>query len=126
MSEAELLEIINLHAGNAITSFTVFVTFLFGYMTAAYFVGAKLTFLQVMIVSLIYTFACAVWAVSTLTHAHSFETLIVAHPNFVPSPLWGLPWSRLVALLTSATLVASLYFMYDVCSREVEPDVQDT
>ena len=65
MSEAEFLEIINLHAGNAITSFTVYVTFLFGYMTAAYFVGAKLSLLQVTIVSLIYTLAASVWAVAS-------------------------------------------------------------
>ena len=126
MNEAEFLEIINLHAANTMTSFTVFVTFLFGYMTVAYFVGTKLSSLQVIIVSLIYAVAAIVWAVVSITHSHSFESLVTVHPNFVPSPFWKLPWSALNLAMTTSALAASLYFMYDVRSKNNETNDRST
>ena len=116
MTEPEFLEIINLHAANAITGLSVYITLLFGYMTAAYIVGAKLSFSQVIIVSLVYVFAAIAWGLVSITHAHSFEALVVAYTNFVPSPFWELPWSLLSGVTCFSSLIASLYFMYDIRS----------
>ena len=118
LSESEFLEIINLHAGNAITSFTALVTYLFGFITAAYIVGSKLSKVQTIIISILYTFSSLTWMTSTLTHADSFTTLVAAHPGYVPSVFWLLPWPILVLSLGVSTLIASLYFMYDVRSKD--------
>ena len=75
MNESEVLEAINLHAANGISSFTIFLSFTFAYITAAYLAGEKLTTLQVSIISCIYFSGAFGWAASTLTHTHSFETL---------------------------------------------------
>ena len=117
MSESEFLEIINLHASNAITSFTVLVTYLFSFITAAYIVGSKLSKAQVLIISILYIFSSLVWIISTLTHADSFATLVAAHPSYVPSLFWLLPWSFLAGSMGVSALAASLYFMYDVRSE---------
>jgi hypothetical protein len=116
LSESEFLEVINLHAGNAITSFTVLVTYLFGFITAAYIVGSKLSKVQVLIISILYIFSSFVWILSTLTHADSFTTLVAAHPGYVPSSFWLLPWPVLAGSAQVSALAASLYFMYDVRS----------
>ena len=114
MSESEFLEVINLHAGNAITSFTVLVTYLFGFITASYIVGSKFSKVQVLIVSILYTFSSFVWIVAALTHADSFATLVAAYPAYVPSPFWFLPWPLLAGSVGTFALAASLYFLYDV------------
>ena len=120
MTEAELLEIINLHAANAITSLSVYITLLFGYMTAAYVAGSKLSSLQVTIISLVYVFSAIAWGLVNITHAHSLETLVAAHTNFVPSPFFLLPWSLLSGTAWFSCLIASLYFMYDIRSNSVK------
>ena len=120
MSESEFLEVINLHAGNAITSFSVFITYLFGFITAAYIVGSKLSKVQVLMISILYILSCFVWIVSVLTHADSFATLVAAHPDYVPSPFWLLPWPVLAGFIGISALAASLYFMYDVRSKDVQ------
>ena len=53
MSEAEVLELINMHTSNAFSGFAVFLTLLFGYMTVAYVVGARLTKFQVVLITLL-------------------------------------------------------------------------
>jgi len=118
LSESEFLEVLNLHAGNAIISVTALVTYLFGFMTAAYIVGSKLSKVQTLIISILYIFSSFVWIICALTHADSFETLVARHPDYVPSLLWFLPWSILVCIVGISALLASLYFMYDVRSND--------
>ena len=118
MTEAEFLEAINLHANNAITSFSLFITYIFGYITGAYLVGAKLRFAQVSIITALYIATSSTWVLSITTHLHSYETLVVKNLDYVPSPLWLLPWVELTAALTVSTLLASLYFMYDIRSND--------
>ena len=116
MTESEFIEAINLHAANGITSFSLFVTYVFGYITGAYLVGAKLRLLQVAIVTALYLVTSLTWIASITTHIHSYEAIIARNADFVASPLWLLPWLELTATLTLSTLAASLYFMYDVRS----------
>lgn len=119
MSESEFLEVLNLHAANAITSFTVFISYLFGFITAAYIVGLKLTSVQAAIISILYVFSCSFWIVASLTHADSFAQLIVAHPSYAPSALWMLPWPTMALTLGVSALAASLFFLYDVRSKPI-------
>ena len=41
MTEPEVMEMVNLYAGNGLTSYTIWVSFTFAYLTVAYLVGAK-------------------------------------------------------------------------------------
>tara|TARA_R110002072_G_scaffold299739_1_gene475743 strand:- start:656 stop:1027 length:372 start_codon:yes stop_codon:yes gene_type:complete len=118
MNESEVLEAINLHAANGISSFTIFLSFTFAYIIAAYLAGEKLTTLQVSIISCIYFSAAFGWAASTLTHTHSFETLVAQYPEYMPSPLWRISFSFLAAIIFVPSTFASLYFMYDVRRRK--------
>lgn len=118
MNESEVLEAINLHAANGISSFTIFLSFTFAYITAAYLAGEKLTTLQVSIISFIYFSAAFGWAASTLTHTHSFGTLAAQYPEYMPSPLWKISFSFLSAVILVPSTFASLYFMYDVRQRK--------
>ncbi|MEZ5572257.1 MAG: hypothetical protein R3E64_09550 [Halioglobus sp.] len=117
MTESEFLEALNLHAANAITSSSVFLTYVFGFVTAAYFVGQKLSRNQTIIVSVLYVIACGFWLTSALTHADSFATLVAANQEYVPSRFWFLPWPLLAVVSGLVVVVASLYFMYDVRSK---------
>lgn len=114
MSEAEVLELIAMHGDNAVSSFTVFLSLLFGYMTVAYFAAGKLSGVQVTLTSLIYLLAVIAWVVTVITNTHSFETLAAEYPDFIKSPLWALPWSLMVVVVTGAATTASLYFMHDL------------
>lgn len=113
-----MISSINLHAANGISSFAIFLSFMFAYITAAYIAGANLTKIQVAIVSTIYVTAACSWVLSTLAHTDSFEILVSEYPNYILSPIWTLPWSVMVAIIAGPATVASLYFMYDVRRQE--------
>jgi len=117
LTESEFLEALNLHAANAITSFSVFLTYLFGFVTAAYVLGQKLSRSQAIIISVLYVISCIFWLTSALTHADSFATLVAANQEYVPSRLWFLPWPLLAVVVGAVVVAASLYFMYDVRSK---------
>lgn len=122
LSESEFLEILNLHASNAMTSLTTLVTYLFGFITAVYIVGSKLSKMQAIIISILYIFASLAWITTALTHTDSSATLVAAYPSYVPSVFWFLPWSILVVSLGISALIASLYLMYDVRSENGKSD----
>lgn len=54
MSEAELFELVFIAGTTAMTAFSFFITFTFAYLTVAYFIGPKLSTLEVAIVSGVY------------------------------------------------------------------------
>jgi hypothetical protein len=116
MNESEFLEAINLHASNVITSFSVYLTYLFGYIVGGYAVGSKMRMSQISIVSSIYVLSSLVWIGAILTHAHSFATIVDKYPQYIPSPLWSLPWPELAGAISLSALFGSLYFVYDVRS----------
>ena len=117
MTESEFLEAINLHASNVITGFSVYLTYLFGYIAGAYVVGAKLSKTQIAIISSIYIASSFAWMAAILTHAHSFASLVAEYPDYVPSPFWSLPWPELASGIAFAAFLGSLYFVYDIRSN---------
>ena len=114
MSEFEVLEIVNLYASNAMNSFSIWATFTFAYLTAAYLAGARLTRFQVITVSSLYFIAAGAFALSGITHLRSFEETFAVYPEYVPTAYWSLPWTALAYVLTIGGMAASLYFMYDI------------
>lgn len=57
MTEAEALELIIMCSDNALTSFGIYVTIAFAYLTVAYLVGSRLSTLQTLVLSGLYVFA---------------------------------------------------------------------
>ena len=114
MSEAEVLELINLHTNNSFNGFAVFLSLLFAYMTVAYIVGARLSKFQVIVITFLYFSAEVSLMLSLLTQTHSIETLISNHPDFTYTPLQAYPWSIASALIDIAAIIISLIFMYDI------------
>lgn len=64
MTEAEVIELVGIHGANAITSFTVFISFTFGFLATAHFVGRSLTSAESIATSLLYFAAAASAATS--------------------------------------------------------------
>lgn len=57
MTEAEAIELIAIFTTNVIASNTIYLSFTFAYLTAAYFVGASLSRFQAIFVSVLYALA---------------------------------------------------------------------
>jgi len=114
MSEAEVIEMINLHAGNSMSAYSIFVTLTFAYLTASYFAGEKLSLLQVFIISVLYVTSSAAFTAITVLHVQSFEALVAQYPNFIYARLWRFPWALVGSLLAIGGVIASLYFMWNV------------
>ena len=57
MEEAELFELVFIAGATAMTAFTFVVTFTFGYLTVAYFLGPRLSRLEIGVVTGVYLIA---------------------------------------------------------------------
>ena len=113
MTEAEVIEMLNLHAANAMNGFTIYISFTFGFLTVAYLAGAKLSRVQVAIISSLYFLAAGTFFLTTITHAQSFEALVAKYPDFIYSIFWHVPWTVLATIVQAGGILASLYFLYD-------------
>ena len=120
MTEPEVMEMVNLYAGNALTSYTLWVSFTFAYLTVAYLVGTKLTNIQLLIASSLYVITGTAFTLSAITHTESFAALIYKYPDFRPTELWLLPWSLFTWIILGGGMIASLYFMWDVRNSKSE------
>ena len=115
MSEAEVLEILNLHASNAITSFTVYVTFTFAYLTTAYVAGPRLSPSQVVIATGLYLASVCVPIFVLLAHTKAIELLVDGYPTILDSyALWHIPWASLISTVMMLGVFAGLYFMFNI------------
>ena len=114
MSEAEILEILNLYVSNALTSYTIFISFLFAYIVAVYVAGDALSKPQAILVSSLYFIAAAAPALACIAMCNSVDNLISKHPEIAGSWLWFLPWTVMLSIATSLTMIGSLYFIYDI------------
>ncbi len=123
MTEAEAFEITLLAGANSVTSFTVYITFTFGYLAAAFFVGKELTRSQVVIVSALYTFAALSAFLNFLSDIEFYAEALSYLPNAVSQSGLNSPffWQIYMSILLSAGILASLYFMWSIRnSREDE------
>jgi hypothetical protein len=120
MTEAEVLEMINLHASNSMSAYTIFITFTFAYLAVAYFEGDKLSLSQVFIVSVLYVTSAVVFMIVAQVHVESFEALVSQYPDFIYSRLWWFPWSLVSPSLAAGGVLASLYFMWNARHPKTE------
>jgi len=114
MTESEVLEIINLHASNTIYSFSIYVSLTFGYLIVAYFIGAKLSRFQLIIISSLYFVSAGTFSLSGFMHIQSFAALVDKYPTFIYTSLWNLPWLPFAIIITGGGMLICLLFMHDV------------
>ena len=116
MTEAEVIELVGIHGANAVTSFTVYVSFTFGFLAAARFVGPSLTSAQSIVATALY---CTAAASATASHA-LFNQIVFATLDSAPSPIDGIillqeaVWVWGMVFIELSGIAASTYFMWSV------------
>jgi hypothetical protein len=114
MSDAEILEILNLHVSNVISAFGIYLSLTFAYLTAIYLIGVKLTKLQVIPLAFLYIIWAAAFAAAGITHLTSQDLLIAQNPDLFSSFMWRLPWTYIGTAISLLGTLICIYFTYDV------------
>lgn len=124
MSEAETLEVIAIYAANAADSYLGFVSITFAYLTVAYFVGRALSKFQTIAVSGLYLAASMPMAVSCVISTQAWAATMSSKSTVLDTlTLYtGGYWDIYMAILLTAILAISLYFMIDVRRKAHEND----
>lgn len=118
MTEAESWEVVAAFSANALASFTVYISFTFAYLTAAYMVAGKLSKFQVLVGSGLYVAFAGCGAVSCIVSCNAFETVISAYPTVLDTQVqWSIPWQTVMSIIFSVGTLVSLFFMYDLRRR---------
>ena len=74
--DASTYEAMAMWAANAITSFSIYLTFTFAYLTAAYLAGTKLTRYQVSVISVLYTVGALISLFSVISNLELYTVLL--------------------------------------------------
>jgi hypothetical protein len=119
MTDAEIWELVLGNAANAMTSFGVYLTVTFAYLAASYLAGAKLSRLQTVLISGLYVFGAGSGLLTCVSHTHRamlLQDMLVSKSEAYAKAfaVGGGFWTVYMAILLSAGMVVSLYFMYDV------------
>ncbi len=119
MAEAELWELIAVHAANAMSAFNIYLTVTFAYLIAAYLVGAKLSKLQAGLITGLFIFSAGSgWLamVIYLRRAAIFQDMLASESEIYARTflMGGKFWSVYMAILLAFGMAVSLYFMYDI------------
>jgi hypothetical protein len=119
MTEAELWELNAIYISSSIDAAGMYLTVTFAYIAAAYFVGAKLTRLQVSLISGLYVFAASsatAGCVLFLRRSVTFQEMLAPRAEAYGRELIASLgfWSGYMGAILSVGVFVSLYFMYDV------------
>jgi hypothetical protein len=112
MTEAEVVEMLNTHASNAMNGFTIYLTLTFAYLTAIYLIGAKLSRLQIGFVSLLYIVWAIAFSLVSISHLQAFESVVDQYPEFMRSPMFFMQWVYFGISVTVGGLLICIGFTY--------------
>ena len=122
MTEAEMFEMAAMYISNSITAFSAYLTIVFAYLAATYFVGANLSRIQTTILTVLFVVASTVTLMTFRT-----QSIVVIHFQSQLSSindvftLGNAPvahyLSRVIIPLFGAGIFASLFFMFDIRRR---------
>ena len=122
MELVEASEAMAMWIGNAIDSFSVYLTVTFAYLTVAYLAGKKLSGFQVLVISVLYTFAAGICLLSCISQLF-FYTAVVNEIDSAKaaSPLSsGEFWIYFVSPPLIVGVLVSLLFMWNVRHPKTE------
>ncbi len=119
MTEAEAIELLLTCISNTIAGFTIYISFTFAYLTAAFFVGSKLTLFQTIAGSGLYIASAASAIGSNFSNLTAYRLIMADTPTVLDSLyiMHAEPWIPYMLVMQGAGMLLSLYFMYDVRRR---------
>ena len=122
MSEAEVLDLVATFNANASTNFTIFISFTFGFLATAFFVGAKLSRFQALAASVMYTVSAGSAALSCVAWLQAFDAIIESKTTLLGTiPLFSAQfWVGGMSILFVTGMSVSLYFMWSVRHPKAE------
>ena len=122
MTEAEVIELAATCAANSFAAFTIYISFTFGFLATAFFVGSKLTRFQALAATGMYlvtagtmALAVVIWLQGLFLVLNSQNTVLDALPL-----MNGSVWVVVISMITTVGMLVSLYFMWDVMHRKTE------
>jgi hypothetical protein len=122
MTEGDVIEAAAAVTANSITMFTIFITFTFGFLASAYFVGGKLTRFQALAATGLYVVAGGFSAVIMVGWMQAFFAIMEVKPNAldtIPIIQRGY-WVPVTTVMLSMGMLISLYFMWGVRHPKTE------
>ena len=122
MTEAEALELYAMYISNAMTAFTIYISFTFAYLVTAFYVGFKLTSFQVIVAGGIYVISAGSITMSLIGNLQASESILNATTTVIDELALhrnGL-WVSTMSLILTLGIIVSLYFMWSV--RNPKPD----
>ena len=118
MTEAEALETAAAFSANALTSFTVYISFTFAYLTAGYVAAVNFTKFQLLVGSGLFVASAGSAGVSCVASSDAMMTILTSYPSVLDNQIsWSIPWAAVMSVVLSAGLLISLYFVYDLRRR---------
>lgn len=125
MTEYELMDLIGTWKADLLANATFMVTILFGYILAAYFVGAKLTRTQVVIISVLTLWQSLLTIyqifIDQQTNIYLLESLRPVRGDAADSAVRGALMSQWVVIAGAlASVFAAFYFMWTI--RHPKPE----
>lgn len=121
MTEAEVIELTAVCASNVFTALTIYISFTFGFLATAYFVGNKLTSFQALAATGLYLVAAGSMSLAMNAWLQALFKVINSQPTVVDTipilvnDIW-VPGMSTVFILG---ILISLYFMWDVRRRKI-------
>jgi len=111
--DASTHEAMAMWAQNAITSFSIYLTFTFAYLTSAYLAGAKLTAYQVFVISVLYTVGALISLASVISNLELY-TVLLSQDELLQSSITfsGEFWIYSITPLFLVGIGVSLSFMW--------------
>ena len=122
MTEFDTIELVAISAANSFTAFTIFISFTFGFLVTAFFVGSKLTRFQALAATGMYlasagsmALASVIWLQVLFAAKKSNTTLMDTIPL-----MNGDAWVSGMSVVFVLGVLISLYFMWDVRHPKTE------
>jgi hypothetical protein len=122
MTEAELLELFTINGANALTAFTVYISFTFGFLATAFFVGSQLTPFQTIVACGLYVISAGAPALTQVVYIQVMFTILESGPNLLQGStlLNETFWVWSMSIIQSAGLLISLNFMWSIRHPKTE------
>lgn len=115
MTEAEALEVAGIFSSNAITAFSVYITFTMAYLVASFYAGSRLTNFQAIVVSMLYVFAATSTMLSLTGSVSVYGAAMEQSAIGQVTPFAnGFFWILFMSILMSLGIVVSLFFMWSI------------
>ncbi|MFT4563216.1 MAG: hypothetical protein ACI9BW_002970 [Gammaproteobacteria bacterium] len=128
MTESEVIESAFMMGAGAVSVFTIYISVIFAYLAAAYFVGANLTRFQASVLTGLFIATETVSAAACTASVLGWEKLIALYPsvlNTIPFYTLGI-WHKYMAGLLAVGIVVGLYFMHNIRSIKGKDNLNES